>query len=78
MRIDVTGYTDSTGSEGYNQALSDRRADEVRIHLLRRGIDAARLTTSGRGESEPIADNATVEGRLQNRRIVVVVTIPAQ
>jgi len=67
----VIGHTDSTGSEAYNQALSERRAASVVAYLESRGIAAGRLNASGAGESEPIADNATAEGRAQNRRVVL-------
>lgn len=67
----VVGHTDSTGSEAHNQALSERRAQSVVAYLEGKGIAAGRLTASGAGESEPIADNTTAEGRAQNRRVVL-------
>jgi OOP family OmpA-OmpF porin len=65
----VVGHTDNTGSEKYNQKLSERRANSVRTMLIQQGIEAARITTEGRGELEPKADNSTAEGRQANRRI---------
>ena len=67
----VVGHTDSTGSEAYNQALSERRAASAVAYLETRGIDAGRLKASGAGESQPIADNGTREGRALNRRVVL-------
>jgi OOP family OmpA-OmpF porin len=67
----VVGHTDSTGSDAYNQGLSERRAQTVASYLEGKGIAAGRLTVKGAGEAEPIADNATKEGRAQNRRVVL-------
>jgi len=67
----VIGHTDSTGSEAYNQALSERRAASVVTYLESRGISAGRLKASGAGELKPIADNSTREGRALNRRVVL-------
>jgi outer membrane protein OmpA-like peptidoglycan-associated protein len=67
--IEVTGHTDSTGSEAYNQALSRRRAEAVGSYLSGQGILRDRLITEGFGEQYPISDNATPEGRQQNRRV---------
>ena len=69
--IHVIGHTDSKGSAAYNQRLSEKRAVSVRNMLVEQGVDAARITTEGRGESDPKADNATAEGRQANRRIEV-------
>ncbi len=75
----ITGHSDSAGSDDVNNTMSQERADNAEAYLVdTHGIDGSRITTASAGSSEPIADNATVEGRLQNRRIVVVVTIPAQ
>lgn len=71
IRVELVGHTDSVGSADYNQRLSQRRADSARDYLVGRGIDADRLTTDGRGESEPIADNATEAGRRENRRVEI-------
>ena len=67
----VVGHTDSSGSEAYNQKLSERRAQSVATYLEGKGIAVGRLAASGAGESEPIADNKTAEGRAQNRRVVL-------
>jgi OmpA-OmpF porin, OOP family len=67
--VRIVGHTDSIGSDEYNMALSHRRANAVKDYLVRHGISSARLTTEGRGERQPVASNATAEGRYQNRRI---------
>ena len=67
----VVGHTDSSGSDAFNQKLSERRAETVAKYLEDKGIAVGRLQTSGAGESEPVADNATKEGRAQNRRVVL-------
>ncbi|KHA75213.1 membrane protein [Pseudomonas chlororaphis] len=69
VSIKVIGHTDSKGSDAYNQALSERRASSVAAYLLSQGLAPNKLTSEGRGESEPVADNATDEGRAQNRRV---------
>ena len=69
LMVEVAGHTDSVGAESYNQSLSERRAKAVKSYLVERGIDADRLTVRGYGESEPVADNATKEGRAENRRV---------
>lgn len=69
----VIGHTDGVGSDDYNQQLSERRADSAAAYLLRQGIDASRITTVGKGESEPIADNETELGRQQNRRVEIAI-----
>jgi OOP family OmpA-OmpF porin len=69
----IEGHTDNRGSDAYNQGLSQRRADSVRQYLIDKfGISASRLTAKGYGESKPIADNNTAEGRQRNRRVVAV------
>jgi OOP family OmpA-OmpF porin len=65
----VTGYTDSTGPEAYNQGLSERRANSVKDYLEGKGV--SNITTEGRGESNPVGDNATREGRAANRRVEI-------
>lgn len=69
--VDVYGHTDSTGSDAYNQTLSERRAAAVADYLVSRGVERARLETLGYGETQPIASNDTVEGRAQNRRVEI-------
>jgi outer membrane protein OmpA-like peptidoglycan-associated protein len=70
----IEGYTDSVGGEDYNQALSQRRADSVRLYLMGQGVGSARLIASGKGESNPIAGNDSASGRQQNRRVEVVIS----
>lgn len=69
VSIKVIGHTDSKGTDAYNQALSERRASSVAAYLLSQGLAPEKLTSEGRGEREPIADNETEEGRAQNRRV---------
>lgn len=69
VRILIVGHTDNVGKERYNQRLSEGRAASVKTDLIRRGIDPNRIETEGRGMSEPVADNATEEGRALNRRV---------
>ena len=71
LMIEIAGHTDSNASEEYNQKLSERRANAVREVLITEfGIDESRITAVGYGESQPIADNSTAEGRAENRRVV--------
>ena len=69
--IEVAGHTDSTGSDAYNQSLSERRAASVASYLRGRGVLGDRLITVGMGESRPIADNSTPAGRQANRRVEI-------
>lgn len=73
LRVEVQGHTDSSGAEVYNLDLSQRRAEAVRAYLLSRGVEARQVEASGYGESRPIADNDTPEGRARNRRVVISV-----
>ncbi|MET0775555.1 MAG: OmpA family protein [Pseudomonas mandelii] len=69
VSIKVIGHTDSVGSDEYNQALSERRASSVAAYLLSQGLAPNKLTSEGKGESQPVADNETDEGRAKNRRV---------
>ncbi|MCI5077042.1 OmpA family protein [Oricola sp.] len=69
--INVFGHTDSTGSDSYNQALSQRRANSVSAYLSTRGVSPQRMIAQGYGESRPVADNGTETGRAQNRRVEI-------
>ena len=75
--IDVIGHTDSDGTEEYNQALSVRRAQSVKDYLASEGVDASIIDVSGEGELNPIASNATREGRAENRRVDIHVGVTA-
>ena len=74
----VEGHTDSTGSEAYNQQLSDRRANSVKKLLVQRGVPEFRINTIGYGESRPVVTNATPEGRQMNRRVEIRINPNAQ
>lgn len=71
--IVIVGHTDSSGSEEYNQALSNRRSASAKSYLVSQGIPSSRIQSQGRGELEPIADNELAEGREQNRRVEVAI-----
>lgn len=70
--IDVYGHTDSTGSDSYNQDLSQRRANSVANYLSSQGVSGQRFAVTGFGETRPIADNGSESGRAQNRRVEIV------
>ena len=73
-RVELFGHTDSKGDDAYNRRLSERRAQSVASWLAsKHGVDPARMTTRGLGESKPVADNATDEGRQKNRRVEAIV-----
>ncbi len=74
VTFEIQGHASSEGSDAYNLRLSDRRAASVRAYLQSKGVDPARMTSKGYGETQPIADNATEEGRKQNRRVELVRT----
>lgn len=76
--IEVAGHTDSSGSESYNQSLSERRASSVAAYLSNRGVPMRRIVTVGAGELHPIATNETAAGREQNRRVEVTIVPVAQ
>lgn len=71
LRVKIKGYTDSVGSAAYNMQLSTRRAESVKRYLVSEGVSADRIETQGFGLTNPIADNATAEGRAKNRRVEV-------
>lgn len=69
--LTVTGYTDSTGSIQANERLSKARADAVKAYLVSKGVASSRIDTDGRGPADPVADNATADGRAKNRRVEI-------
>jgi OOP family OmpA-OmpF porin len=69
LRVEVAGYTDSRGSDTYNQRLSQARAESVRGYLIRKGVASNRLSARGFGESNPIDTNTTTDGLARNRRV---------
>eukprot|EP00388_Colpodella_angusta_P009102 GDKJ01024418.1.p1 GENE.GDKJ01024418.1~~GDKJ01024418.1.p1 ORF type:complete len:230 (-),score=36.02 GDKJ01024418.1:430-1119(-) len=71
--IQVIGHTDSRGTEEYNMGLSQKRAAAVKAYAVSQGVPSSRLITIGKGFAEPIADNATEEGRAANRRVEIVI-----
>jgi OmpA-OmpF porin, OOP family len=70
--IIATGHTDSTGTQAYNQALSERRAEAVKAYLIKKGVDGKKIVAKGKGEKQPVADNVTEEGRAENRHVIVI------
>jgi outer membrane protein OmpA-like peptidoglycan-associated protein len=75
-RVRVEGHTDATGGTAYNEELSARRAEAVRKVLLSRGVTEKQMLILGVGESRPVADNKTVAGRAQNRRVELHIDVP--
>ena len=75
LLLTITGHTDSDGTDEYNQALSDKRADSVKTYLVNKGIADNKIISVGKGESEPIATNDTKEGKEKNRRVVFTLSI---
>jgi outer membrane protein OmpA-like peptidoglycan-associated protein len=69
----IVGHTDDVGSSAYNQDLSERRADSARRYLISRTVDPNRIDTQGRGESEPVASNASESDRSRNRRVEIAI-----
>jgi outer membrane protein OmpA-like peptidoglycan-associated protein len=69
--VEVAGHTDNTGTDAYNQSLSERRASAVAQYLQSQGVISQRLITVGMGEARPVADNGTTEGRQVNRRVEI-------
>ena len=76
--ISVMGFTDNVGNANYNQDLSQRRAQAVKNYLVSRGVASNRINTYGYGEADPIASNATEQGRAQNRRVEIKINAPQQ
>jgi OOP family OmpA-OmpF porin len=75
ISIDVVGHTDSVGTEEYNQELSVRRANAVKEYMVSEGIDPGLVNVKGMGEADPVASNATAEGRAKNRRVEISVAL---
>ena len=73
QKVRVEGHTDAVGNDAYNQSLSQRRADAVKAYLESKGIAGSRIDSTGLGESKPVADNETEEGRAENRRVEIKV-----
>jgi outer membrane protein OmpA-like peptidoglycan-associated protein len=74
LKLQVEGYTDSIGSDEYNQKLSEQRADSVRDYLVTQGVAQPNISAAGYGKSDPVADNGTASGRAENRRVQLVVS----
>ena len=74
--IMIVGHTDDQGSDAYNMDLSQQRADAVQFYLTQLGIESQRIAASAMGERQPIADNASESGRMQNRRVEVIIDNP--
>jgi outer membrane protein OmpA-like peptidoglycan-associated protein len=74
LNLAVEGYTDSQGSDTFNQTLSENRASSVRAYLVGQGLDPNSITTAGYGKSQPVADNTTAAGRQKNRRVEIVIS----
>jgi outer membrane protein OmpA-like peptidoglycan-associated protein len=73
LSLEIEGHTDSVGTDEFNQALSERRADSVRDFLAQQGVPASSITARGFGKTQPVTSNDTVEGRQRNRRVELVV-----
>jgi len=72
-RVQIDGFTDSVGTDSYNEELSQRRANSVKSALLSRGVDSSRIGTEGYGKAYPVANNVDSGGRQLNRRVEVVI-----
>lgn len=69
LKFEIDGHTDNTGQSAHNLSLSQQRANAVKVQLTKLGINGSRLTTKGFGDSKPISDNSTPEGKANNRRV---------
>ena len=76
LRIQISGHTDNSGKPADNRTLSENRAKAVTNYLITRGVAPGRLSAKGFGETQPVADNATPEGRARNRRTELTVVAP--
>ncbi len=74
LKLDIEGYTDSTGSDDFNQKLSEQRAQSVKDYLISQGLSPNSLTSRGFGKEMPVASNQTAEGRQKNRRVEIIVS----
>jgi outer membrane protein OmpA-like peptidoglycan-associated protein len=74
LNLQIEGYTDSVGSDEFNQLLSERRSDSVRDFLAEQGVPVSSMSAKGFGKTQPVASNDTVEGRQRNRRVELVVS----
>jgi outer membrane protein OmpA-like peptidoglycan-associated protein len=72
LKFEIDGHTDNSGVSAHNLTLSQQRGDAVKAQLINMGIEASRLTTKGFGDSKPISDNNTLEGKANNRRVEFV------
>ncbi len=75
-RVRIEGHTDASGAADYNEKLSVKRADSVKTVLLGRGVQEPQITALGLGESKPVADNKTADGRSKNRRVELHIDVP--
>lgn len=76
--VDIRGHASSEGDRGFNQRLSQQRADAVRAYLVNQGVQPVRMTATGMGIDYPVADNSTEAGRVQNRRVEIILTPVSQ
>jgi outer membrane protein OmpA-like peptidoglycan-associated protein len=74
LQLQVEGYTDNVGSDGFNEKLSEQRADAVRDYLTSQGVQQTNISAAGYGKGDPVADNSTAQGRSENRRVQMVVS----
>jgi outer membrane protein OmpA-like peptidoglycan-associated protein len=74
LKLQIEGYTDSIGSDEYNQILSEKRADTVRAYLVSSGVSPDNVAARGMGKADPIGDNSTAAGRKLNRRVEMIVS----